>query len=72
MDFNGQLKLVICDVADQVAFLSLVFDGVHHSMEEHHFTGLSIILDRVHDDSYKAFDMISDMEDRVAGEPCKP
>ena len=61
------LQLVICNISDQVAFLSLIFDGVHHAMEEHHFNGLSVMLDRVHDDAGKAFDIIADMEDRVAG-----
>ena len=52
----------IGDVSDQIAFLQQVFSDIPPKLEEHHFYGLRKTLEHIHADSYKAWDLLDELE----------
>jgi hypothetical protein len=59
-----ELEGVICYIADQVAFLEIVFSsGIPPKMEENHFSGLGAILKHIHHETYKALELATDIKE---------
>jgi len=58
----GEAQSALCYLADEIAFLQIVFDDMPPDLESHHATGLSKILEHVHADSYKVLDLLDELE----------
>jgi hypothetical protein len=55
----------MCYLADEIAFLQEVFRDTQADLEPHHTTGLSKILEHIHDDSYEALKLVDDLEEQA-------
>jgi len=64
-----ELQGMVCYISDQVAFLETVFNNGDPpvEMDETHFTGLSIMLNNIHKDTYKILDLIDEIQIEAAG-----
>lgn len=65
---NEQISEVKCrlsDVSDQVAFLQQVFSDIPPILKEDHFYGLRKILEHIHADSYKAWDLLDELDTQL-------
>jgi len=61
----SNVKNTLGDVSDQIAFLQQVFSDIPPDLEEHHFYGLYKILEHIHAESYKAWDLLDELETQV-------
>jgi hypothetical protein len=67
-DKFGELEGIVCYIADQVAFLEIIFNsGVTPKMEGNHFSGLGVVLNHIHEDTYKALSLIDEIQIQATG-----
>jgi hypothetical protein len=63
-----ELEGIVCYIADQVAFLEIVFNsGVTPKMEGNHFSGLGAVLEHIHEDAHKALTLVDEIQIQATG-----